>query len=256
MRICFLGTGTSQGIPVIGCDCPTCTSSNPKDKRWRTSLWMHTDEGNDIIIDVGPDFRQQALTYQIPKVDAVLITHEHRDHIAGLDDLRPYNFKFNQNIPIYALPRVCDEIRSAFAYIFNSNYPGIPQLDLHNIQAGQSFQPLSNQSPFQAIEVLHGKLPILGFRKGSFAYLTDTKYLEDAALQQLQGLEVLVISALHREEHHSHNTIDEAIAWTQKIGAQRNYFIHMSHHLEPMAIAEKTIPDNCYFAYDGLTLQL
>lgn len=257
MRICFLGTGTSQGIPVIGCQCPTCSSTNPKDKRLRVALWIQTDNMEDIVIDIGPDFRQQALTYNIPKVDAVLITHEHRDHIAGLDDLRPYNFRFQKSIDIFALPRVCQEIDTAFAYIFHGNYPGKPQLNLKTIEAGEIFQPIANSNTtLQAIEALHGELPILGFRIGNFAYFTDTKYLPDTSLALLEGVEVLVLSALHYEEHHSHNTVAQAIALTEKIKAKENYFIHMGHTLEPIEEASKKLPPNCHFAYDGLVLNL
>jgi phosphoribosyl 1,2-cyclic phosphate phosphodiesterase len=255
MQINFLGTGTSQGIPLIGCRCATCVSADPKDKRLRSSVWLTTDAGEHILIDAGPDFRQQALRADIPRIDAVLITHEHRDHIAGLDDLRPYNARQGE-IPIYALPRVSAAVRQTFDYIFNSNYPGIPQLALHDIvDSTEVFYPVGNHFGVQPIPILHGQLPILGFRFGNFAYLTDTKYIPEASLQLLQDLDVLVISALHNEAHHSHNTVEEAIAWSKIIAARQTYFMHMSHQLPPIAMVEPLLPPNVYFAYDGLVIR-
>lgn len=251
LQIQFLGTGTSQGVPLIGCDCATCSSRDPHDRRLRPSIWLRTPNGKNIVVDIGPDFRAQALRAQIPTVDAVLITHEHRDHIGGLDDLRPYNFRQGE-IPIFTHERTAQAIRAAYDYIFNSNYPGIPQLSLQHIAPYQSFAPLADDFEVLPLTVLHGQLPILGFRFGNFAYLTDTKYIPDETLAQLQNLDILVISALHYQPHHSHNTVPEAIEWAQKINARRTFFTHMSHYVPPVATAK--LPPNIYFAYDGLQL--
>jgi phosphoribosyl 1,2-cyclic phosphate phosphodiesterase len=266
LRVEFLGTGTSQGVPLIGCDCRTCFSADARDKRLRPSIWLTTAAGEHIIIDVGPDFRAQALRARIPRVDAVLLTHEHRDHIGGLDDLRAYNIRQGE-IKIYGQGRTLSAVERAYEYIFKSNYPGIPLLGLVEIEAGRAFSPIAtspientnNESPnttFLPLPIFHGELPILGFRLGKFAYLTDCKTIPDETLAQLAGVDTVVLSALHHEPHHSHSTVAEALAWAAQIGARRTFFTHMSHHLPLIAEAEQLLPAGVSFAYDGLVLQI
>ncbi len=255
MRITFLGTGTSQGIPVIGCGCDVCQSADARDKRLRVSVWIEVADKH-LVIDASPDFRYQMLRAGVPRVDAVLVTHEHRDHIGGLDDLRPFNFKYEMSIPIYAQPRVCGELRQAYNYIFNSNYPGIPQLDLMPIDEHRPFYLFDNQVEITPIPILHGKLPIVGYRIGNAAYLTDVKTISDDSLAKLQNLDTLIISALHHELHHSHNTLAEALQWVQLIQPRQTYLTHMSHQIGTHAHVSQSLPPNAQLAFDGLQLNI
>ncbi len=260
MRFKFLGTGTSQGIPLIGCDCATCASKDKRDKRLRPSIYISLPTGEGILVDTSPDLRAQALRAKIKRVDAILLTHEHRDHIGGLDDIRPFNFRQNGEIPVFALPRTAAALRGAFDYIFREpKYPGVPLVDLRELAADNlPFAPLAGRADFlvQPVPVLHGSLPIVGYRFGDLAYLTDTKYIPDSSMPLLQGLKILIISALHQQEHHSHNTLEEAIAWAQKIGAEQTYFMHMSHQLPPAALVDAWLPKGISLAYDGQSFRL
>ena len=249
MKITFLGTGTSQGIPVIACSCPVCKSTNPKDKRLRCSLKIDYKD-KCFVIDAGPDFRQQMLRSQTPKVDALLITHEHRDHIGGLDEVRSYNFKHRMDMPVYAELRTIQIIRQSFSYIFDNDYPGLPRVQLGVISPGIPFQ--TNGASFTPLRVLHGKLPIIGYRLGNFAYLTDVRTLPDETIQALVGVDTLVISALHHKPHHSHNTLLEALEWIKIINPKQSYLIHMSHDMGFHDEVQQQLPDNIYLAYDGL----
>ncbi len=254
MKITFLGTGTSQGIPVIGCECHTCISTSDKDKRLRVSCCVEVNDKR-IVIDAGPDFRQQMLKIGGQEIHAVLITHEHNDHVAGIDDVRPFNFKYHKNMPIYCLERVANEIRSRYNYIFKEQqYPGAPQITLHQIQAGVSFE--FEGITIQTIDILHGELPILGFRIGNFAYLTDVKTIDESQFSFLKNLDVVVLNALRKEAHHSHLTLEEAIEMAQKIGAKRSYFTHFSHHLGRHDEIQKMLPKNIFAAYDGLEVEM
>ena len=251
-RLHFLGTGTSQGIPVVGCKCDTCSSYDLKDKRLRSSVHV-VYNGIHLQIDAGPDFRTQLLRYDIAHIDAVLFTHEHQDHIAGLDDVRPIIFKTGLAMPIYAQERVINRIRKVYDYAFEEQpYPGAPRIVAHQI----------NKKPFsiKGVEVLpipivHGQLPILGYRIGGMAYLTDTNLIPDESIALLKDLDVLILDVLHHREHFSHFTLEQALLQAKKIGAKQTYFIHMSHHMGTHETVEKQLPKEMNLAYDGLEIK-
>jgi phosphoribosyl 1,2-cyclic phosphate phosphodiesterase len=251
-QIIFLGTGTSQGVPIIGCACDVCMSKNPKDLRTRSSIQFLIGQTR-IQIDTGPDFRAQMLREKLDHIDAVFYTHEHQDHIAGLDDLRPLIFKTKKAMPIFALPRVMERIRKAFHYAFEENpYPGAPKLEAHEISG---LDPIFiNDVCVLPIPILHGALPILGYRVGSAAYITDVKSVPDASLALLKDLDVLIFDALHHRDHHGHCTLEEALEWSKIINAKNTYLIHMSHHMGTHSSVESQLPENVRLSYDGLQL--
>ena len=252
MHLTLLGTGTSQGIPVIGCQCEVCRSSDPKDARLRTAAIFH-DESRHIAIDCGPDFRQQMLRNRISQLDAILITHTHNDHIVGLDDVRPFNFSLKRSIPLYGLEEHLDEIRKRFDYVFNVNpYPGAPRLNCHPIQPYVPFE-IKGESIIP-LPVKHGALDVLGFRIKNKAYITDTNNIPERTMAHLQDLEVLVLDALHHRKHHSHFNFEEAIEVAQQINADRTYFIHLSHHMGLHQKIDGLCPPNIHLGYDGLKL--
>ncbi len=254
MKVRFLGTGTSQGIPVIGCDCDTCISDDFRDKRLRTSAFLEIN-GFNILIDVGPDFRQQMLTANIRKLDAVLLTHEHNDHMIGADDLRPFNFRQRKDMPIYAELKVLDEIKDRFKYAFIPHpYPGIPKFSLREVNENQNF--LLNGIEIIPIRIMHGDLPIFGYRIGDFCYLTDVKTIPEEEFLKLENIKVLVLNALRREQHHSHLTLDEAIALSKKINPEKTYLLHFSHDLGKTKDWEKFLPSNIFPAYDQLVIDI
>ncbi len=249
MKITFLGTGTSTGVPEIGCTCQVCQSSSEKDKRLRTSVLL-SDEKQRVLIDCGPDFRQQALRAQIHTLDAILITHEHYDHVGGIDDIRPMG-----NAKIYAEKRVLDAVKRTMPYCFSENkYPGVPQIDLYEVHENQTFQV--GDWTIEPIRVMHGKLPILGYRVGDIAYLTDVKTVTEEAMKQLEGLSVLVINALRPKEHPSHISLPEAMELVAKLDAKKVYFTHFSHHIGLYDETSKLLPDNVFLAYDQLEINL
>ncbi|MEM8525513.1 MAG: MBL fold metallo-hydrolase [Bacteroidota bacterium] len=253
MKITFLGTGTSTGTPLIGCDCEVCQSSNPKDHRLRSSAFVQVD-GLNILIDIGPDFRQQMLRAKVKRIDAVLITHEHNDHIIGLDEIRAFNFLQKSSIPIYAAGRVLKEVKQRFHYLFREElYPGAPRVDVHQIDKDVPFY-LQNLK-ITPIEYLHGRLPVLGFRIHDFAYLTDFKSITAIEFQKLKGIKTLVLSALQRRSHHSHLTLEEALAMAEKIGAKQTFFIHMGHRMGLHEEVQAILPNGVQLAYDGLVLE-
>ena len=294
MKLTFLGTGTSIGVPAIGCNCEVCLSQDPKDKRLRSSAMLETDGGLRVLIDCGPDFRQQIMRYNrqgktpfFDKIDAVLFTHIHYDHVGGTDDLRP--FAWFGDVDIYAQKDVIDGLHQTMPYCFKEQlYPGVPHLKLHQISAGRPFTvrrpyestvevfeggatlqgimrdkreqriipPALDELEILPIRVMHGNLPILGFRIGKFAYITDMKYMEDEDAQMLQGIETLVINALRfKKEHHSHQLVNDAIEFAHKVGARKTYFIHLTHDIGTHDWANSQLPNGFEFAFDGQVIE-
>lgn len=254
MKIYFLGTGTSQGIPVIGSQHPVCKSTDTKDKRLRVSVWITWDDFS-CIIDCGPDFRQQMLVSQCPKVDAILFTHEHSDHTAGIDDIRPFNF-MQGNIPIYGHKRVLDNLKKRFDYVFatENRYPGAPSVDAIEVVNNQNFV-LGNKTIIP-INVWHGNLQVFGYRIDDFAYLTDVKTIETFEIEKLKNLKVLVINALRDEEHHSHFNLQEALDFITLVQPEKAYLTHISHHFGFHEEVQKRLPENVFLAYDNLEILL
>lgn len=246
----FLGTGTSQGIPVIACDCAVCTSNDVKDKRLRVAAFL-TIGGKNILIDVGPDFRQQLLREGIQYVDAILLTHEHRDHIGGLDDVRALNFRYEMDMPIYAQKRVHENIRKVYDYMFG-NYPGVPRLLQLDISEDTIFNV--GEVEIMTIGVIHGNLPILGFRINDLVYLTDVFDITEQERKKIRNAKTLVISALHRDFHYSHQTIYQALAMIEDLQPEVAYLIHMSHQLGKHEDVSLELPANVHLAYDGLQI--
>ena len=249
----FLGTGTSQGVPVIQCECDVCQSSSPYDNRLRCSIAVSTGS-KTLMVDIGPDFRQQMLRTAYRSVDEVLITHEHNDHVAGMDDLRPYNFRQKTDIPVRALARVGKELRSRFYYAFNEKkYPGAPAYDLFTVEHGDSWEWEGIQ--ITAFEVMHGDLPILAFRFNDFVYITDAKIIPEKSLEFLQGIDCLVINALQEEQHWSHLTMSEAREVSFGLKPKKTYFTHISHRLGKYENIQNKLGKNQFFAHDGLVLK-
>jgi phosphoribosyl 1,2-cyclic phosphate phosphodiesterase len=253
MKITFLGTGTSQGVPVIGCPCPVCASPDLRDKRLRSSV-MIEEGGKVFVIDTGPDFRQQMLREQVKQLDAVIFTHSHKDHIAGFDDVRAFNFLQQREMDVYASEEVENAIRREYAYIFaHFKYPGIPEVKLHRIfnkeftVEGVSFLP---------IEVMHYKLPVFGFRVGDFTYITDANFISDEEKEKIKGSKVIVLNALRKEPHISHFTFSQAIELMKELQPEKGYFTHISHQLGIHEEVEKELPSFISLAYDGLKIEL
>ena len=252
MKITILGSGTSCGVPVIGCQCEVCRSSDPKDKRLRCSILVET-ESTRILVDAGPDFRQQILPQAFRRIDGILVTHSHYDHVGGMDDIRPY-CQFGQ-IDVYADPLARKGMLEMLPYCFAENrYPGVPKIELHEIHAGQPMR--IGDIDILPVEVMHGKLPILGYRFGNFAYITDMKSMADDQADLLLGVDTLIVNALRFDRpHHSHQLVDDAIAFARKIGARRTLLTHMCHDVGLHAEVNKRLPEGVELAYDGQVLQ-
>ncbi len=250
MQITFLGTGTSTGIPQIGCTCPVCTSTDPKDNRLRTSVVVSVN-GKNILIDCGPDFRQQVLRSGIGRIDAVLITHIHYDHTGGIDDLRPFGGK--HTLPIYLEAPVAEGIRTRLPYCFGDHlYPGVPNIRLQEI----GIEPFTIENiEVTPIRVMHYKLPILGYRIGGLVYITDALTIPDEEYAKMKQVDVLVINALRKQPHLSHQTLDEALRVIERVQPREAYLVHMSHHMGLTAEVEKELPPHVHFAYDGLVVE-
>ncbi|NCB96854.1 MAG: MBL fold metallo-hydrolase [Bacteroidia bacterium] len=259
-KLTFLGTGTSQGIPVIGCHCPVCSSSDQKDKRLRSSALIE-HHGLKILIDAGPDFRQQLLREGVDNLDAILITHEHKDHTGGLDDVRAINFLTKKALPIYCEDRVKKSLEMEYSYAFSEyKYPGAPEFDIRVIDENP-FEVVSRSDPSKRvsvipIRVLHYKLPILGYRINNIAYITDANRVDESELAKLRGLDVLVVNTVRKQRHISHFSLNEAIAFAQLVGAKRSFLTHLSHQMPVYSELEKELPEGINQAYDGLTLNI
>ncbi|AFK04613.1 beta-lactamase [Emticicia oligotrophica DSM 17448] len=254
MQVTFLGTGTSGGIPVLTCGCEVCNSLDYRDKRLRVSVWIEVDN-KSFVIDTGPDFRQQALRERIPHIDGVIYTHEHKDHTAGMDDIRPYNYLHGiQHLDIFGHPRVLNQLKREFAYAFDEQkYPGVPLINVHEIEN----KPFSIKGvDFLPIEVLHHRLPVLGYRVNDFTYITDVNFISEEELEKVYGTKVLVLGALQRQKHISHFTLEEAIEVAQKVNAETTYLTHISHKMGFHSIVEQELPSNIRLAYDGLKIKL
>jgi phosphoribosyl 1,2-cyclic phosphate phosphodiesterase len=255
MQVYFLGTGTSQGIPVIGNDHPVCLSTDLKDKRLRVSVWVKWDN-NSIVIDCGPDFRQQMLISQCEKLDAILFTHEHADHTAGLDDIRPFFFKQKKDIPIYAHSRVIANLKKRFDYIFETEnkYPGAPGVEILEVINNHSFY--IGKTPILPINVSHGNLQVFGYRIQDFVYLTDVKTVDLAEIEKIKGVKVLVVNALREEPHHSHFSLQDALDFIHLVQPEKAYLTHISHHLGFHEEVQKKLPSNVFLAYDNLKVTI
>ncbi len=252
MKVYFLGTGTSQGIPVIGSQHSVCQSNDPKDKRLRVSIWIHWDDYS-FIVDCGPDFRQQMLQSKCSKIDGILYTHEHADHTAGLDDIRPFNFRHGA-LPIYAHRRVIENLRRRFDYVFETEnrYPGAPSVKPIEVVSDKPFR-IGNKIAVP-IDVMHGNLQVFGYRIDDFAYLTDVKTIDESEVKKLTGLKVLVINALREEPHHSHFNLEEALDFIRKIKPEKAYLTHISHLFGFHEEIQKKLPDNVELAFDNLEI--
>lgn len=254
LKVTFLGTGTSQGVPVIACKCAICLSDNPKDSRLRSSILVETDN-TTIVIDTGPDFRYQMLRAKVEKLDAIVYTHGHKDHVAGLDDVRAYNFFMGKPMQIFANEETQEVLRREFEYVFNNkSYPGIPQIDLNTISSEAPFS--IGDITITPIKVMHYKMEVLGFRINDFTYITDANYISETELEKVKGSKTLVLNALRQEKHISHYTLAEAVDIAQVANPEHTYFTHISHQLGLHDAIGEQLPVNISLAYDGLVLHL
>jgi phosphoribosyl 1,2-cyclic phosphate phosphodiesterase len=253
VKLTFLGTGTSQGVPIIACKCPVCLSANKKDKRLRTSVLIHVDNQN-IVIDSGPDFRYQMLRAGVENISAILFTHEHKDHTAGLDDIRAFNWVNKTAVNIYAEKRVQESLKKEFAYVFTEfKYPGIPQMNLIEVNN----EPFSvNGTTIQPIRAMHLKLPVYGYRIGDLVYITDVNYISSKEKEKIKGSKVLIVNALRKEKHISHYNLAEALKLVEEIQPEKAYFTHISHQMGFHNEVQSELPDNVFLAFDELTIEI
>lgn len=251
MKFTFLGTGTSQGVPIIACQCGVCNSNDKRDKRLRSSALIELD-GQVIAIDAGPDFRQQMLSASVTKLDAIIITHEHRDHIAGLDDVRAFNFLQRKPMDIWGESRVLKSIQNDYSYVFaDYKYPGVPQMNLHKL-VGEKFE--IGKVTITPIRAYHYKMPVYGFRFGNLTYITDANSIPVEEMDKIFGSEIFIINALRKEKHISHFNMEEALKLIQDINPQRAYITHIGHQMGFHNEVQKELPDNVFLAYDGLVI--
>lgn len=252
MKLTFLGTGTSTGVPVVACNCPVCTSSDAHDKRYRTSVLLQS-ASTTVVVDCGPDFRIQMLKHKVDNIDAILFTHAHRDHIAGLDDIRAYNYILHKTIDIYGTQPTLDSVKEQFPYIFApGRYFGAPQLNLHPI----SLQPFEiGDIHFIPVQVMHQDMKVFGYRTGNFTYITDANYISPAELEKVRGSEIVVINALRNSRHVSHFSLSEAIAVLEEIKPRKAYLTHISHFLGKHDEVQAKLPAWVSLAYDGLVIE-
>ena len=253
MKVTFLGTGTSQGIPVIACDCRVCISENPKDNRLRTSILIEANN-QTIVIDTGPDFRQQMLRENVQKLDAIVFTHQHKDHVAGMDDIRAFNYKFKKDMDIYCTAEVEEALIREFPYVFSSyKYPGVPEIKVHNIKN----EPFNiNGVKLIPIEGLHYKLPVFGYRVKDFVYLTDVSFVSEREKEKMKGAEVIVLDALRKTPHISHFTMEQAVELLEELKPKQGYLIHISHLMGMHNEVVDELPNFIKPAHDGLVLSL
>ncbi|MDP4224365.1 MAG: MBL fold metallo-hydrolase [Bacteroidota bacterium] len=252
MKVTFLGTGTSQGVPVIACECSTCLSEDIRDKRLRTSVLIEKD-GINLVIDAGPDFRQQMLRENIKRLDAIILTHEHKDHISGMDDVRAFNYKSQDAIDVFAEERVQKAVRKEYSYVFAEyQYPGIPKMRLNAITE-QNFN--INGITLTPLRVYHYRLPVYGFRIDQLAYITDANYIPEETKEKIYGVKYLVINALRKEKHISHFSLREAIDFIRQVSPRKAYITHISHQMGRYEDIQKSMPPEIVLAYDGLKFQ-
>ena len=253
MKITILGSGTSQGVPVIACECAICTSTDPLDKRLRASILI-SDKDQNFVIDTGPDFRQQMLRAQVKSLRAIIYTHEHKDHIAGMDDVRAFNYREERDMEIFCTERVENALKREFHYVFsNDKYPGIPTVQLNRIE-NKSFQ-LPDGPMLTPVEVMHYKMPVFGYRINDFTYITDAKTIAPAEIEKVKGTKVLIVNALHRSAHISHFNLEEALAFIALIQPEKAYLTHISHLFGKHHEIEESLPENVFVAYDGLEIE-
>lgn len=253
MRVTFLGTGTSQGVPVIACSCAVCKSTDSRDNRLRSSVMISSGTHN-IVIDTGPDFRYQMLRENVKSLSGIVFTHEHKDHIAGLDEVRAFNYFNKWKAQVYCTEAVNKALRREFSYAFeDTKYPGVPEIEIHIIDENP-FDLLGLH--FTPIQLMHMYMPVFGYRIGDFTYITDANYISDEEIEKVTGSKILVLNALRREKHPSHFNLREAVELAQKIGAEQTYLTHISHQLGLHAEVEKELPDGIFIAYDGLKLEV
>ena len=253
LKITFLGSGTSSGVPMIACDCVVCTSSDPRDNRLRSSILVESDQ-TTIVVDTTPDFRYQMLRQKVKHLDAVLFTHPHKDHIAGLDDVRAFNYFQEQPMQVYANPMTIDALMREFAYAFaDKKYPGVPNLELNTI----GLEPfMIGDIPVTPVQVWHMKMPVYGFRFGSFTYITDANRIDESEKEKVWGSQVIVVNALRKERHISHYNLDEAIALVEELRVPKAYFTHISHQLGLHEEVESRLPEGMHLGYDGLVVEM
>jgi len=251
MKVIALGSGTSQGVPMIGCQCDVCTSTDARDKRLRSSVYIESEDAK-VLIDIGPDFRRQFLDNKLDSVDLVLVTHEHNDHIIGLDDIRSINFIQNKSIPLYAEERVATQLRDRFAYAFNSSIPGLPKVDLIHVESPFQYKDL-NIIP---VRVMHGNLPIYAYRINDFSYITDASKIEEDSMELLKGSKIIIINALRIQKHPTHYNLEECLEVIEALDPERAYITHISHSMGMTEDWSMTLPDNVYPLIDGMHIEI